>query len=72
MDTRETPAAKAAKAAVPQTAPKNIHALAMHKNFLTQEEITEWEDNPANPSYCQMQEQKLQHEDEEKVLIVNA
>ena len=29
------------------------------------------EDNPVNPSYYQIQEQKLQHDSEEKMLIIN-
>ena len=39
MDARETPAAKAAEAAAPQTTRRYICTLVMHKTYLTQEEI---------------------------------
>ena len=39
MDTRETPAAKFADAAAPWKEPRDICALAIQRNFLTQEEI---------------------------------
>ena len=38
MDTRETPAAKAAEAAAPQRESGDICALATQRTFLTQEE----------------------------------
>ena len=37
MDTRETPATKAAESTAPWRAPGDICALAIHKTFLTQE-----------------------------------
>ena len=39
MVTRETPAAKAAEAAIPQIEPTDICALATQRTFLTQEEM---------------------------------
>ena len=39
MDTRETPAAKAAEAATPWREPGDICALATQRTFLTQEEM---------------------------------
>ena len=47
MDTRETPAAKAAEAATPQRQPRDICALATQRTFLTQEEMV-----LANAAYC--------------------
>ena len=39
MDTTETPATKAAEAAVPKREPRDIYALATQRTFLTQEEM---------------------------------
>ena len=39
METRETPATKAAEAAAPQREPGDICALAKPRTFLTQEEM---------------------------------
>ena len=39
MDTRETPAAKAAEAATPQREPGDICALATQRTFFTREEM---------------------------------
>ena len=39
MNTRETPAAKAAEAAAPQREPRNICALATKSTFFTQEKM---------------------------------
>ena len=39
MDTRETPAAKAAEVAAPWREPGDTYALATQRTFLTQEEM---------------------------------